>query len=724
MKVNFKEVGVSADINDTTFETIEIEYKYLYEVLFKQFPNGFETEKLVYVNKQLVDFEDFDKFELIENDLVLIAENVGAVAVPFLIMIVINIVISLILYMLMKPDKPTTTIAGSVYSGSVKQIEAGLNDSIQIQYGQFRFYPKLVAATYKFYISNIEYHLIHTCSGMGSVQPIKYYLNDTNIVDLVDINQVKTYNSKRGSKLNYLAETITAFGQSANSTYFGLVSHAPKELENITINAVESTVREIGYTVINPDTTKISKILVNIAFENGIYGQNDTGSDIAAAAVMNIIIKEIDDNDIETGYQITRNLNYTRLNRTPQRFTEKFDVKEGRYKIYVNRTDSKDSRSNNGAKLVGVIGIESDTGFTAADDLTLTSFLVKVGEGFSATSGLKMNILAERDPEIIGGETLKFNTLLDFVKDIWQNTEYGMGESLLSLDIQEELLDELSLVLDKKDDAYKQLQNVLKSFGYYIYPYLNHFVIKKDKLRNERTLLFTSKNTKEITFSYKLQDENKKLEGVQGKYIKSGDLNFTDITYPDNMKTYTSTTLLGINSEDKALEFLKTFYNKKKKQLKNCQVKTDLEGLVPELGSRVGVATDYLDNSITVEGKSLINGICVLKQKVKLLANTQYYAYVETENNFTFEMSTLVISPIDIFTDIITFTDSGLGIDSDTKFIISIGDRVEVIEDYLITDIKPGEFNEDINSPTEVNLILKEYLPDLYPEGGREQCLY
>lgn len=745
MNVFFKDIGLNAISKiDLNYTKLNIEKGYLYEVLLKTYPLGFETEKEVHVNKKLITFEEYSTYKLKENDLITISEKIEE---SFVIMIVVNIVISLITSILFtkKPSQPNIGTANTVYSGTVNQIQASVNNPIQIQYGTFRFYPKLISKSYKFYFKNEEYHLLHTCLGLGNINPLQYYLNYTKIEDLEDTKQVQVYSEKKGDKSNYLNRVIDSFDLKNSSEYLAINSYSAEESKNIQINAcdyepiqneylymglpVSENIKnpiptKIGYITINPKKTNINRVFINFNFSSGIYGQDDKGNDIVAQAKFNIILKQIDDNDEETGEIISRSVDYSRVSRTPTRISEFFSLKEGRYKIYIERIDIKDSRSVNNCSIMNIIGLEKDTGFDNVENLSLATFLVKSGEGFSSTSGFKMNVLAERESEIINEKVVKYETLLDFVKDVWTNEEYGMGDTLDNLDIQEELSEKVNLILDQKNNAFNHLQNVLKSFNYYIIPYLNHFVIKKDKERRERVLLFTSKNTSKITFSYKLQDKNEKQEGIQARIILDGDIDFTDISYPENMKTYTKTTLLGVNTRDKAMEFLKDLYNKKTKQLKTCKITTDTEALIPELESRVGVETAYLDNSISVEGKSLKNGECILKQNIKLEADKQYYIYIDTENNSNYEMKKIVKVYEDTFTNIIYLEDSSFSISENEIFVITLGDRVEVIEDYIISDIKVGKIDNNIKEAVKVDLILKEYISSLYEDSGAEICNY
>jgi len=705
MKVFYKNIDISENDN-YSFSDYELENNdTLLDFLVKKYPEGFDNEKVIFLNKKKIDLDNDYNIKLKENDLITLSDLPQA---TILIMIVVNIVISIILSQLMKPKKPYQVQKNSVYSNNINQIAAALNDSVQIQYGTMRYYPKKIANDYMFYINNMQYLCVHTCLGVGSINVKNTYLNDTNINELVDNNQVLSYTEKTGNKYNYLNNLKDNFVDFYE--YLGVISHKPEELKQIQIN---DQYQEIGYTNINEKDTKIDKVLINISFDNGIFDVDSEGSDKSSYVNINFKLVEIDSEDNETGYVSEKSFSGSFVSRTAIRRTIVFGVKSGRYKILIKRLD--ELSGNNDTKqctLNSVIGLESESGMISADNFTISTFLVKVGEGFSQSSGLKVNVEAERDSEVgADDKENNFKTLLEFVKDIWTNKIYGMSESLDYLDIRADLNEEVNLILDKKEKAFDQLSAVLKSFGYIIYPYLNNFVIRKEEKIDYRSVLFNSNNSKSITFSYKLQEDNELEEGVQGMYIEKGDIQTKTISYPEDMKSYSKTLLLGINNEADATKALKIFYNKKTKQIKSCQIKTDLEGLIPEIGSRIGVSTEYLDNTIVSKVVSIINGTITLSQKFKFEKDKQYYCVIETENNDTF--SNIYVNPFyeDTFTNVIN---TDLNIDLVEECVATIGDRVEIIEDYILTNIKPGEFNEDLQNPTEVNLILKEYNPEIY----------
>ena len=180
------------------------------------------------------------------------------------------------------------------------------------------------------------------------------------------------------------------------------------------------------------------------------------------------------------------------------------------------------------------------------------------------------------------------------------------------------------------------------------------------------------------------------------------------------MDSYDDTLLLGISDYDTAYDSLVRFYNKKVKQAKTCNIKTDMEGFIPEIGSRIGVSSEYINENISMFGESCINGEVIMTQKYNFKANTTYYFVFDTINNDFYNVMEIIPFTADTFTDTFIIKDNYMSIDSDVQFIVHIGDKEEVIEDFIITDIKPGEMNDNLNQPLEVNIICKEYVESIY----------
>lgn len=720
MKINYNHIKLfsiqNQSLKDSTNYESDIYVKKntkLYEFLLKKFPEGFKEAKQVFINGKEIKVENFD-IKLKENDLVSVAELPNY---EIIFMILINVTIALVMQALFKPKKPYQSKQNSVYSTKQNQIMATLGDSVQVQYGRFRHYPRLIAEPYTFYHNNLQYHLAHTCAGQGDFNINKVYLNDTPINNLVDNSQVQYYFAQGSQSKTSYNEQFKSIN-SGLSKYLAFTAHKPTELENVSLSPLESgdSERRIGYTILNANNSKINKILASFEFPNGIFGVDEENSDIALDFNIIIGLREIDENDNDLPYFVERYFSETHNRRTPLRKTIVIDIKPGRYKVLIRRTDSKGDKNNNkDCSLVNVVGLEDNAHLEKTNKMSICSFLVKVGSGFSSNSGLKVNLDLTRKNEVIYGKTVSFNTLYDLVKDLWTNPNYGMKNKDLSyLDIREELNEPVNVVFDKKDNAFDQLSSVLKSFGYIIYPYLSHYVIRKEEKIDYRAAIFSSKNTKSISKSIKIQDNKEKVEGVSGKFIPFGELNTETINYPSGMDSYDDTLLLGISDYDTAYDSLVRFYNKKVKQAKTCNIKTDMEGFIPEIGSRIGVSSEYINENISMFGESCINGEVIMTQKYNFKANTTYYFVFDTINNDFYNVMEIIPFTVDTFTDTFIIKDNYMSIDSDVQFIVHIGDKEEVIEDFIITDIKPGEMNDNLNQPLEINIICKEYVESIY----------
>lgn len=698
MKIYYKELSISNEIqNYSHIKDIELKNNAcLIDLLCLLYKDGFEYEAQVFVNSKQIQIENFD-IQLKENDLVTISFLPQDVIIT---MIIINILISVLLSYLFKPKSPENRASQSVYSVQQDQIKAYPNEVIPVQYGRVRQYPKLISPAYKFYMNNKQYHVLHTLLGVGNYDINGIYINDTNINSITEI--VKYQITEVGSKLSHISNCKTKFG----TNLMAYIVHSPESLASI---SQQNQGDKTEFISLNPAKTKINKAIINFNFAGGLYW-NDEGSINPFNVQMFIKFVEIDDEDNELFYYRTFTHSVTQATNSAYTNTFSTTLKEGRYKVYIERLTNKPSQAACDYTIEAVHGFDIEAPSYLTEDYTFITFFAEVGSSIAANSGLKINVDCKRK-----ADTRKYNTLLDFVKDIWTNEKYGMNEDLIYLDIREELQEEISLIIDKSENAYDHLSSVLKSFGYQIYPYLNKFVISKQATQDYRTLLFNETNSKDISFSYNLKPINEQLKGIKVRYIPTGEINFETIQYPEDALSYDESVLPGVSTYEAAFKAAVFLYNKNKFIKKTAQITTDLEGLIPELHSRVGIATEYLDNTFASKIAIIENNIITLTEPILIKANKQYYAIIETISNINSSIFSLAIENEDIYTKTLYASETIDFITTEESYVI-IGDRVSIVEDYTIESIQPSDLNNDLTKPMEVKLICQEYNPTIFQE--------
>ncbi len=736
MKIYFKEFNINnTDFNNlhksasNDLEELNIRpFMQLYEFLLLKYKDGFEENTKVFVNQKEIKVEDFD-IELKDSDIVVVSRLPGFL--QFIIMLIVYIVISVVLAKYFTPKVPDSSTARSVYSSNVDQISAALNEAVPIQYGRLRQYPKMITSDYKFYKDNNEFHVITTTLGPGDFEFHNIFLNETRIVDLLE-GQIEAIYLKSGVKdiKNSIAERV-------GSSYAGYVIQNPTELANVELAYPESnityvnvpyffnperykkkilsqtspTIKYTAWGSVNAPGTEVDRILVNLLFQNGIWSTDSEGNEQSATAEIYIQVAEIDFYGNETGYTFTHKKTYSILDKTPQRYTEVINVVPGRYKIRVYRTDSKGSRDYKDCKIESILGFDTNNNYDSLTDLSVLIFIARVSDGINATSAINLNCDCTRLPDSVRS----YNTLFDFVKDIWTNPVYGMNESLEFLDIRDEMNIPISLILDKSEQAFDHLHSVLKSFGYVIFPYLNKFVIKKEAAQVYRKMLFSSKNTSSINYTYNLPDDNEVFKGVKVRYIPKTLINFESEYFPEDLEEYEESILPGVYDPIQAKRMAQFIYDKKQRILKTCTIKTDLRGYIPELFSKIGVSTEYLDDNIAALGLIIDYNNQTIKIDRKIeITDTNKYIIIEDQDNNSF--GPFALNNENGYTNVLSFNFGNLYIEQGKAFQVVIGNKIEVIEDYLLIDISQSEIILSNENNTELTLKLQQYEDSIYQE--------
>jgi len=360
------------------------------------------------------------------------------------------------------------------------------------------------------------------------------------------------------------------------------------------------------------------------------------------------------------------------------------------------------SQEVDSATLMSVVGMDSVNECDKLNDITTASFLVRVSSKTTSNSAVKINVDCKR--------TDKGDTIADCIKDLWMNSKYGMNESLEFLEIREQLSEKIGILLDTKETAFTQISNILKSFGYLFYPALTRFIIRKDEPQHYNKYVFTSKNTSKISFSYQIKDKFEESRGILGKYLKQGEVTFSEIEYPENMNSYDEVILYGVTDFNTAQKAVRRFYTKMANVIKTCTIETSMLGIIPELNDRVGVMSEYIDGNIAVGLKEIKNNTLTFNQSVDFKQGKTYFCQVvdlkTNDHTGIFE-----IENQNNFTDMISLKLNGsqIGVEITPSTIALIGDKVELLDSYIIKDMSVSELTFGTEKPVNVTLSLQEY---------------
>lgn len=361
-----------------------------------------------------------------------------------------------------------------------------------------------------------------------------------------------------------------------------------------------------------------------------------------------------------------------------------------------------DPQTQDDMMISSVYGFDTTQDSSKLSEVSTASFLLQVSSKTSSASGLKINVDCERTD--VG------DTLYDFITDIWTNSRYGMNEKLEYLEMRGQLKEKISLLLDTQETAYDQITNVLKSFGYLFYPFLTKFIIKKKEPQPYNKMIFTSKNTSKITFTYALKDRYEESRGLMGRYLKQGEIVYSNYYFPERMDKYEEVMLYGVSDEDTARKAIRELYFQSAKVVKTATIETSLIGIIPELNDRVGIATEYIDGNYVCEVTEISGNNIRINQSFDFKENENYFCQVINVKDGSQRYPIVKIVNPKKFINYFSIVESIGEVDISDGIVVMIGNKKEIVEPYIVKNIELSELSFSTEKPITATLSLQEYV--------------
>lgn len=311
----------------------------------------------------------------------------------------------------------------------------------------------------------------------------------------------------------------------------------------------------------------------------------------------------------------------------------------------------------------------------------------------------------------IGVKKKFLTTLSDFIKDIWTDSAYGLGESLDLLDIRCNLEDKnCNLIIDKEYRIIDLISDVLKSYNMYIIPDGAKFVINEYKKQDISQFTFHNGNCKKISYTLSIPDMKQNGSQMIVSFFKQAQMEESYVRYPENVdsqnyqyETTNSVYLPGISTSNEALKVAKYLFKKQNQTGRQCEIVTSTEGFVPELQSKVEVIHSYDQNIMIYDIQKFIDNKIYIPDNIN---SSKKHAYLIDE--FGNKSDTFDI----IYDKNIIYIPEN--IDGSIYKFFCCFDTVEEKVEYIVEGILPSESFVDGSSLEEVKLILKEYDETIY----------
>lgn len=277
------------------------------------------------------------------------------------------------------PNTASNTSSPSpTYSLQARGNYGRLSQPIPVIYGKHLVYPDLAAMPYTEYQNNEEYlHQLHVI-GIGHYQFEALLIDDSPMDSFVEVQ----------------AQVIEPGGQ--NTLFNNDVLTAP-EVTGQELIALSDGGTVIGPFVVNPASSKIDQIGIDVVMIKGLYYANDSGNLEARSVTWQVEARAInDDGDALSAWLLIAQESYSAATNTAQRSSYKYAIASGRYEVRLTRLDARDTSNRAGHELrwAQMRGYLVNTELPS--DITYLALRMRATDNLSQRSSRLINCLVTR----------------------------------------------------------------------------------------------------------------------------------------------------------------------------------------------------------------------------------------------------------------------------------------------------------------------------------------
>jgi hypothetical protein len=346
----------------------------------------------------------------------------------------------------------------------------------------------------------------------------------------------------------------------------------------------------------------ITEAWVDITFPRGLFHRDGTNGDIKDASVtLNLNFQKILSDGSPDGAPV--NFNYKMVAKTmnPHRVSiSSGALTPGEYEVTVGRVGPfDDQRTTENTSWTGLRGaIQLDPGQTVYRNTTMLAIRLKATNALGSAARERVRVKATR---VLDDPSSDSANPITVIKDIWTNQNYGLQRPLGELDLT--WLDYLESVwvgpqaprfngtFDSKSTGFDAMETVAALNGSKIVQDGGLLTVIPDHIQDIRTAVFSSaniiKDTMTILYTFNTDGE------YDGMTVEWRDPDTFDVRYssyptdPSNAETYN---LFGCTDQTYAEQFARYLWNVRGRRRKRVEFDTEMEGLIPRFGDRIGVS--------------------------------------------------------------------------------------------------------------------------------------
>lgn len=597
-----------------------------------EYPAGFGMPVKFYVNGEERPLDDLD-YAVTADDVAVIALmpaepiSLTAIAVNLLIAAALSAA-SYFAQQIFAPKQEAGQKRGdqvSVFDVSTDQNAARIGDPIPVVYGNVLMSPDYVSQPYVNYewsqanfdqlYNGVQYLSMLLCIGQGNIDVTEVFLGDTD-ASTMDTGVVYWRAFKPAEHQQRMGVIGPAFGIWEN------VVTSPEVSNQEFLNYGDSA----GYFATAKPGVIGGSFQIDIVFPTGCY--DPEGDQIESRTTyFDVYYQELDDADnrIGTEYVTTvtastkRNTsvtgpygsnvtvgpgatrNMTAIVSPIRRSYMFYPPKSARWAVRLVRTSGAPNAKNGADRWVwtGLKLYATYPAGTAYGNVTLLAVRVKASQGLGNDASTRVRVRAiRRLTSPSGGTEAQSTSGADAFADAYVNVVYGAARPRSELDTT--TLNSLRTkwasyqfnhVFRDRITVWEALRTITTPFAAEPLPLGAIMSVAQDGRKSIRSALFTDANivagSMNIGYSF---DEEGAADGVEIEYLDPKDFRQSYAKVPASSNRPDRFVLPGVTSASHATEYATLTYRRTQLQRKRITFDTELEGLLLQLGDRIGVS--------------------------------------------------------------------------------------------------------------------------------------
>ena len=603
-------------------------------------PQGFGMPIRFYLNGEEKDLDDLDH-KLGEDDVAVIAVmpaepvSLTTLAVGFLISAALSAATYFAMQAFMPKEKAGKDAEDiTIYDVSTDQNAARLGEPIPVVYGQVITSPDYVMqpwtwfewsqGNYDAYYNGIQYLNMLLCVGQGNVDVNAVYLGDTgsNTPDAGVVSWRAFKPAEHRSSPGVIAAAMGGY-------YYENVITSPEVGNQEFINSGDSA----GYFATCKPGQIGQEITLDIIWPGGLYdvdGGSSAGDLVGRDCQFTAYYQELDANDNRIGPEYSTTIwastsagvsvtgpwgaaitttTVSARNRTaiasPLRRTYRIYAPKGaRWAVKIVR-NSNPPNARGGTDRFVWAALRIFAWFPAATaygNVTLLAVRVKASQGLGPDAAVRLRAkITRRLAPPSGGAENPTALAMDAFADAYTNTVYGASRPRTELDLttinavrSKWAAYQFNHVFRERTTVWEALRTITIPFGGEPLPLGSTMSIAADGIKTVRTALFTDANivSGTMTVSYEFAKDGDPY-GVEIEYLDPIDFKAVYAQYPAGLPIlYEKYSLPGCTNATHAAQYARYIWNKNQMQRKRVTFDTELEGLLLQMGDRIGIAHD------------------------------------------------------------------------------------------------------------------------------------